>query len=48
MTAQQKVEIKEKVLKGLEISSKKLLAEKKAKGQKLVVLRNDKIVKIEP
>ena len=47
-TIQQGIEIKEKVLKGLEISSKKLLAEKRAKGQKLVVLRDNKIVTITP
>jgi hypothetical protein len=48
MTQQERVDFKQKVLKGLEISSKKLLAEKRAKGQKLVVLRNNKIVEIEP
>ena len=48
MTVQQKIEIKEKVLRGLEISSKKLLAEKRAKGQKLVILRDNKIVTIKP
>jgi len=48
MTAQEKTETKQKVLKGLELTYKKLLAEKRAKGQKLVVLRNNKIVKIEP
>ena len=48
MTAQERIEIKQKVLKGLEISSKKLIAEKRAKGQKLVVLRDNKIVTINP
>jgi len=37
-----------KILDGLDLTYEKLLAEKKAKGQKLVVLRDDKIVKIEP
>jgi len=48
MKAQENIEIKQKVLKGLELTYEKLLAEKKAKGQKLVVLRDNKIVKIEP
>ena len=48
MTTQEKNEIKQKVLKGLEISSKRLVAEKRAKGQKLVVLRDNKIVEIAP
>ena len=48
MTTQEKTETKQKVLKGLELTYKKLLVEKRTKGQKLVVLRNNKIVKIEP
>ena len=48
MTTQEKIEIKQKVLKGLEISSKKLLAEKRAKGQKLVVMHDNKVVMVEP
>jgi hypothetical protein len=48
MTAKENNALEKKILKGLELSYKKLLAEKKAKGQKLVVLRNNKIVEIEP
>lgn len=48
MKPQEKFETKQKVLEGLELTYEKLLAEKRAKGQKLVVLRNNKIVKIVP
>ena len=37
-----------KILDGLELTYEKLLAEKRAKGQKLVVLRDNKIVTINP
>ena len=37
-----------KILKGLELSYEKLLAEKKAKNSELVVLRDSKIVTIKP
>jgi hypothetical protein len=40
--------LEEKILKGLDLTYKKLLAEKKAKGQKMVILRNNKIVEVEP
>ena len=48
MTAQEWVEIKRKILKGLELSYKKLLAEKKAKNGELVIIRDNKIVTIKP
>jgi hypothetical protein len=38
----------EKILKGLDLTYKKLLAEKKAKGGELVILHNNKIVTIKP
>jgi len=37
-----------KILKGLELTYKKLLAEKKAKNEELVILRDNKIVTIKP
>jgi len=37
-----------KILKGLELSYEKLLAEKKAKNSELVVIRDNKIVTIKP
>jgi len=37
-----------KILKGLELSYEKLLAEKKAKNSELVILRDNKIVTIKP
>ena len=36
------------ILEGLDLTYKKLLAEKRAKGQKIVVLRDNKIVKVAP
>ena len=48
MTTQEWSEIKHKILKGLELSYEKLLAEKKAKNRELVVLRDSKIVIIKP
>ncbi|MDR2906512.1 MAG: hypothetical protein LBU91_00785 [Bacteroidales bacterium] len=38
----------DKILKGLELTYEKLLTEKRAKGQRLVVLRDNKIVTIKP
>ena len=37
-----------KILKGLELTYEKLLAEKKAKNGELVILRDNKIVTIKP
>ena len=37
-----------KILKGLELSYEKLLVEKKTKKSELVILRNNKIVTIQP
>jgi len=37
-----------KILKGLELSYERLLAEKKAKNSELVILRDNKIVTIKP
>jgi len=48
MTAQEWTVIKRKILKGLELSYEKLLAEKKAKNSELVILRDNKIVTIKP
>ncbi|GHV71761.1 hypothetical protein FACS189420_7890 [Bacteroidia bacterium] len=48
MTTQERIEFKDKVLKGLDIAYQKLLAEKKAKNSELIVLRDNKIVAIKP
>jgi len=48
MTAQEWVDMKRKILKGLDLSYKKLLAEKKAKNGELIILRDNKIVTIKP
>jgi len=37
-----------KILKGLELAYERLLAEKRAKNEELVVLRDNKIVTIKP
>jgi hypothetical protein len=37
-----------KILKGLELTYEKLLAEKKAKNSELVILRDNQIVMIKP
>jgi hypothetical protein len=42
------IELKNKILKGLEISYEKLLADKKAKNSELIILRDNKIVAIKP
>ena len=50
MTAQEKESNARlnKILKGLDLSYEKLLAEKRAKNEELVILRNNKIVTIKP
>lgn len=48
MTTQERVEMKCKILKGLELTYEKLLTEKKAKNGELVILRDNKIVTIKP
>jgi len=37
-----------KILKGLDLSYKNLLAEKKAKNEELVIIRDNKIVTMKP
>ena len=48
MTTQEWHEIKHKILKGLELTYEKLLAEKRTKNSELVILRDNKIVTIKP
>lgn len=49
MTATEKhIEEKNKILKGLEEVYEKLIAFKKSKNSKLVIIRDNKIVKIKP
>lgn len=47
-TVEQQIEEKNKILKGLEKVYDKLLEFKKTKNSELVVLRDNKIVKIKP
>ena len=42
------IELKDKILKGLELVYKRLIEFKKAKKTELVVMQGDKIVKIKP
>jgi len=48
MTKQERVDNKQKILKGLELTYEKLLAEKKAKNRELIILRDNKIISIKP
>ena len=43
MTTQTRNEIREKIVKGLELNYERLVAEKRAKNQSFVVMRNNKI-----
>ncbi len=45
---EQQLEEKAKILKGLEIVYERLIAFKKLKNSELVILRDNKIVKIKP
>jgi hypothetical protein len=47
-TTEKHIEEKNKILKGLEKVHKKLLEYKKMKNSELVILRDNKIVKIKP
>jgi len=47
-TTEKHIEEKSKILKGLEKVYEKLIEFKKAKRSELVVIRNNKIVKIKP
>ena len=46
MTKENKIENKNKILKGLEKAYEKMLEFKKEKNSELVIIQNDKIVKI--
>jgi len=47
-TKDEQIELKNKILKGLEITYERLVEEKKANNGELVVMRDGKIVKIKP
>ncbi len=40
--------LKDKIIKGLELTHKRLIHSKKERNQKMVISRNGKIIKIEP
>ena len=48
ITIEKQNELHDKILKGLEISYEKMIAFKKYKNSVLVVMRDNKIVKIKP
>jgi len=43
MTTQTKNDIRNKIIKGLELNYVRLIAEKRAKNQSFVIIRNNKI-----
>ena len=43
MTTQEKDDIRSKIIKGLELNYLRLVAEKRAKNQPFVIMRDDKI-----
>lgn len=47
-TVEKQLELKDKILKGLEKVYEKLIEFKKQKNSELVVIRDNKIVKIKP
>jgi len=48
MTSNERIEIRNKILKGLDLAYIRLLEEKRAKNSELVILRDNKIVTIKP
>ena len=48
MTKEEGEELKEKLLRGLEKSYKDLLATKKRNNEDLIILKNDRIVRVKP
>ena len=47
-TVEEQIELKDKIVKGLALTYQKLIEFKKQKGTELVVLRDNKIVRIKP
>jgi len=48
MTPNERIDIRNKILKGLDLAYGRLLEEKRAKNGELVILRDNKIVTIKP
>ncbi|WP_312067538.1 hypothetical protein [Empedobacter sp.] len=48
MTPEARIEHKKKILKGLEKAYEDMIEFKKQKKSKIVIIKNDKIVKIKP
>jgi hypothetical protein len=48
MTKKDFASMKDKILRGLEIVHKKLILDKKSKNAKLVVLKKNRVVKVNP
>ena len=48
MTTENKIERREKILKGLEKAYEKMLEFKRKNNSEVVIMREDKIVKIKP
>jgi hypothetical protein len=48
MTPQEKNDIRNKIIRGLDLNYKRLIEEKKAKNQPIVVMRNNQIEYLQP
>ena len=48
MTKHDRIEMKNKILAGLDLAYKKLLEDKRAKNSELVILQDNKIVMVKP
>jgi len=48
MKVKDKIELRNKILLGLEKSYQDLLAEKRRKNETLIVLRNNQVVRVQP
>jgi len=48
MTEKDRVKLEKKLLRGLEKSYKDLLATKKRNNEDLIILKNDRIVRVKP
>ncbi|MDR2840312.1 MAG: hypothetical protein LBV75_03460 [Paludibacter sp.] len=47
-TQKENAEFVEKVVRGLDVTYEKLIAEKRAQNEEIIVLRNNKIMAIKP
>jgi hypothetical protein len=48
MTTKDKIDLRDKILLGLEKSHQKLLADKRRNNEELIILRDNQIVRVKP